>query len=41
MTAREKLLAAFEPEGTSETGAVVCYDGILMRDHYAAITSVP
>jgi len=41
MTAREKLLAAFEPEGTSETGAVVCYDGILVRDHYAAITSVP
>ncbi len=41
MTARDKILAAFAPDGTAEIGAVASYDGIFIRDHYAALTQVP
>jgi hypothetical protein len=33
MTGRERLLAAFSPQGTSTPGAVICYEGIFVRDH--------
>ena len=38
MTGREKIEAAFSPEGTSEVPAVICYEGILIRDHWAQLT---
>lgn len=41
MTKREKILAAFTREGTPEFGAVVSYDTIFIRDHWAALTDVP
>jgi hypothetical protein len=41
MTGREKILAAFTPEGTPEVGVVPAYDGIFIRDHYAALTEIP
>ena len=41
MTGREKILAAFTPEGTSQFGAVISYDSIFMRDHWLEITKVP
>ena len=41
MLAREKILGAFSPEGTTEPGAVVCYDSLLIRDHWPALTRVP
>ena len=41
MTPRERVLAAFSPEGTPEFGVVTAYDGIFIRDHWAALTAVP
>ena len=41
MTGRDRIRCAFEPDGTSEIGVVVSYDGIFMRDHWAALTDVP
>ncbi len=41
MTGREKLLAAFDPEGTPTPGVVACYDSLFFRDHYAALTGIP
>ncbi len=41
MTAREKFLAAFTPQGTAEIGVVTAYDDTFLRDHYAALTGVP
>lgn len=41
MTAREKILSAFSPEGTSQFGVVTSYDSIFMRDHWPDITEVP
>jgi hypothetical protein len=41
MTGREKVLAAFRPEGTPEIGGVSCYDDIFIRDHWFALTDVP
>lgn len=40
MTGRERIYAALA-EGTDDVAAVVCYPGILMRDHYAALTGEP
>lgn len=40
MQGRDKILAAFEPEGSSDIGAVACYDGIFLRDHWRALTNV-
>lgn len=41
MTARERILAAFDAAGTPETGVVACYEEILLRDHFAQLTRVP
>lgn len=41
MTPREKILKAFEPGGTPQIGAVSCYDGIFIRDHWFELTEVP
>ena len=41
MTGREKIEAAFEPDGTSEFPAVICYEGIFARDHWDSLTSRP
>lgn len=41
MTGREKILAAFEPEGSPEPGVVTCYDTIFLRDHWRELTAVP
>lgn len=41
MTGREKILAAFSPEGTPAFPAAVCYHSILLRDHWNEITRAP
>lgn len=41
MTPREKLEAAFTPAGTPEFGAVLCYEGIHIRDHWSQLTAAP
>ena len=41
MTGREKIIAAFATGGTPEIGVVASYEGIFIRDHYAALTSIP
>jgi hypothetical protein len=41
MTGREKIEAAFSPDGTSEIPAVFCYDWIYFRDHWPQLTSRP
>ena len=41
MTGREKILRAFESTGTSDIGAVVCYDCIFIRDHWSSLTETP
>ena len=41
MTGREKILAAFSPEGTREIPAVICYEGIFIRDHWDQVTDYP
>jgi len=41
MTGREKIEAAFSPEGTPEFAAVIPYEGIYIRDHWDELTSLP
>ena len=41
MTGREKIEAAFTKDGTPEIPAVICYEGIYVRDHWAQLTSYP
>lgn len=41
MTGREKIEAAFSPEGTPEVAAVICYEGIYVRDHWDELTDRP
>ncbi len=41
MTGREKIEGAFSKNGTSEIPAVICYEGILVRDHWQELVSVP
>lgn len=41
MTGREKIAAAFSPEGAPEFPAVVCYPSIFERDHFADLTDLP
>ena len=41
MTGREKIKAAFSKGGTSEIPAVICYEGIYVRDHWQELVSVP
>lgn len=41
MPGREKVSAAFSPEGADEFGVVVPYEGIMARDHWSQFTSFP
>ena len=41
MTGRERIEAAFSRQGASDVAAVVCYEGIYIRDHWEALTGVP
>ena len=41
MTGREKIFAAFSPDGTPEFPVVICYTGIFIRDHWDELTSCP
>jgi hypothetical protein len=40
-TGREKIEAAFSPQGASEIPAVICYEDIYARDHWDQIFDVP
>ena len=41
MTGREKMEAAFSAQGSPETPAVICYEGLMVRDHWPQITTQP
>ena len=41
MTGREKIEAALSAQGTPEIPAVICYEGIYLRDHWAQVTDCP
>lgn len=41
MTGREKMEAAFSAAGTPEIPAVICYEGLVYRDHWREITALP
>jgi hypothetical protein len=41
MTRREKIEAALSKDGTSEIPAVICYEGIYIRDHWDQLTDCP
>jgi len=41
MTGRERIEAAFSPDGTRQIPAVICYEGIYTRDHWDQLTSCP
>ena len=41
MTGREKIEAALSKDGTREIPAVICYEGIYVRDHWDQLTSRP
>jgi len=41
MTGREKIEAALTPTGTTSFAAVICYEGIYIRDHWDELTGSP
>lgn len=41
MNGREKIEAAFSPEGSPEFGAGICYEDIYFRDHWQQICELP
>ena len=41
MTGRQKIEAAFSEDGTPEIPAVICYEGIYVRDHWDQLTDCP
>jgi len=41
MNGRDKILAAFSPEGTPEIPAVICYEDIFIRDHWTQLSNRP
>ena len=41
MTGRQRVEAAFFPKGTPEIPAVICYEGIFVRDHWPELTACP
>ena len=41
MNGHEKMMAAFSPEGTPEIPAVICYEDIFIRDHWAQLSGRP
>jgi hypothetical protein len=41
MTGREKIEAALSPDGAREIPVVICYEEIMIRDHWAEVTEAP
>ena len=41
MNGRDKIEAALSPDGTAEIPAVLCYEGIYIRDHWPQLTAAP
>ncbi len=41
MTGRQKIEAALSKDGTPEIPAVICYEGIFIRDHWEQLTPYP
>lgn len=41
MTGRQRIELAFSEQGTPEIPAVICYEGIYIRDHWDQLTSCP
>ena len=41
MMGRQKIKAAFSKDGTPEIPAVICYEGIFIRDHWDQLTHYP
>ena len=41
MNGKDKMLAALSKEGTPEIPAVICYEGIFIRDHWDELSSYP
>ncbi len=41
MTGRERIEAAFLKDGTRDIPAVICYEGIYIRDHWEQLTGYP
>jgi hypothetical protein len=41
LNGRQKIVAAFSPDGTPEIPAVICYEDIYIRDHWDSLTSYP
>jgi hypothetical protein len=41
MSARDNIEAAFSPQGARDIAAVICYEGIYIRDHWAQFDAGP
>jgi uroporphyrinogen-III decarboxylase len=41
MTGRQRIEAALSPVGSPEIPAVICYEGVFVRDHWKALTGLP
>jgi hypothetical protein len=41
LNGRQKIDAAFSPDGTPEIPAVICYEDIYIRDHWDSLTTSP
>ncbi len=41
MTGKQKIESALSPDGTRKIPAVICYEGIYIRDHWNELTSCP
>jgi len=41
MTGRQRIEAAFSNHGASQIPAVICYEGVFLRDHWDELTSCP
>ena len=41
MTGKQKIEAAFSPGGTASIPAVICHEGIFIRDHWAQLVPYP
>jgi hypothetical protein len=38
---RARIRAALSPQGTDAFAAVICYEGIFVRDHWEQVTDCP
>jgi len=41
MTGREKIEATFSPQAPPAVSAIICYEGIYIRDHWHQVASSP